>query len=368
MIRIRTGVVLRAVEVRPGLIEAEVDVDGRTELSVGYPTLTGPVAEGDRVVLNTTAVAEGLGTGGYHFVIAVLSGETIDPPAKGHVMKLRYTPLQAKVEAVEEQGSPHRPAMEAAEGLDGTPVVWIPLHSMLGAAAAGARAAGARRVAYVMTDGAALPSWFSAQIAALKEARLVDAVVTCGQALGGDLEAVNVFSGLIAARGVAGADVLVVGDGPGKVGTATRWGASDVASGMALNATRILGGRPVAALRVNFADAGYRHHGVSPHSITVLRDVALVPVHVAVPALDDEDRRGTIWEALKDARLEERHQLVEVTGQPALSLLRDRGVAMESMDRTVDREPEFFLGAGAAGVLAGRMAAGTAKWREGESP
>jgi hypothetical protein len=367
MIRIRTGVVLRAAEVRPGLIEADVDVEGRTELALAYPALTGPVADGDRVLLNTTAVAEGLGTGGYHFVMAVLGGEAIDPPAEGHVMKLRYTPLQAKVEVVEEQGSPHRPAVERADGLDGTPVAWIPLHSMLGAAAAGARASGARRVVYVMTDGAALPSWFSTQVATLKDARLVDAVVTCGQALGGDLEAVNVFSGLIAARGVAGADVVVVGDGPGKVGTASRWGASDVASGMALNATSILGGRPVAALRVNFADADYRHHGVSPHSITVLRDVALAPVHVAVPALVDEDRRGTIWEALKDARLEERHQLVEVTGQPALNLLRDRGVTIESMGRTVDQEPEFFLTAGAAGVLAGRMAVGSARWRQGGS-
>lgn len=363
MIRVRAGVVRRAVEARPGLIEAEVVVDGRTEPALAYPALTGPVTEGDRVLLNTTAVAAGLGTGGFHFVMAVSDGATIDPPAEGHVMKLRYTPLQAKLQTVEEQGSPHRDAVAGADGVHGLPVVWVPLHSMLGAAAAGARASGARRVAYVMTDGAALPAWFSAQVAALTEGRLVDTVVTCGQALGGDLEAVSVFSGLVAARAVADADVVVVGDGPGKVGTASVWGASDVASGMALNAAGILGGRPVAALRLNFADPAYRHHGLSPHSITVLRDVALVPVHVAVPALGDEDRRGAIWEALKEARLEERHQLVEVTGEPALNLLRDRGVTMESMGRTVEQEPELFLAAGAAGVLAGRMAAGSVRWR-----
>jgi Protein of unknown function (DUF3866) len=120
----------------------------------------------------------------------------------------------------------------------------------------------------------------------------------------------------------------------------------------------------VAALRVNFADPSYRHHGVSPHSITVLRHVALVAAHVAVPALEDEERRGRVWEALKEARLEERHQLVEVTGRPAVELLRERNVPMATMGRTDREDPAFFLAAGAAGVLAGRMAAGTAVWRQ----
>ncbi|MDQ4005715.1 MAG: DUF3866 family protein, partial [Actinomycetota bacterium] len=284
-----------------------------------------------------------------------------------HVLKLRYTPLQAKVVAVEEPESPHREAFESARGLDGLPAAWVPLHSMVGAAAAGARASGAERIAYVMTDGAALPLALSEQVHALREAGLLDAVVTAGQAFGGDLEAVNAFSGLLAASAVARADAVVVADGPGKVGTASRWGASDVAAGMVLNAISILGGRAVAALRVNFADPDYRHHGVSPHSITVLREIALAPVHVAVPVLDDEER-GVVWEALKDAGLEERHQLVEVTGQPAIDLLNERGVAGQSMGWTLEEEPALFLAAGAAGVLAGRLAAGSARWnREGIS-
>jgi Protein of unknown function (DUF3866) len=363
MIRIRPGEVVRAIERHAGLVELEVEVGGGVERALAYPALTGPVAEGDRVALNTTAVASGLGTGGYHFVMAVLRPVDLDPSSEGHVMKLRYTPVQAQVRAVEEQGSPDHGRIAEAEGLDGLPVVWIPLHSMLAPVVAGARAAGAERIVYAMTDGAALPAWYSDQAARLREAELLDAVITCGQALGGDVEAVNVFSGLLAGAVVRRADVVVVGDGPGKVGTSTRWGASDVASGMALNAAGILGGRPVAALRVNFADPRYRHHAVSPHSITVLRDVALVPVHVAVPSLPDEDRRGAVWEALKEARLEERHQLVEVSGEPAVDLLRARGIPAETMGRSLDEEPAFFLAAGAAGVLAGRMADGTARWR-----
>lgn len=341
----------------PGASELVVEVEGRAERALAYPALTGPVAEGATVLLNTTAVALGLGTGGYHFVVAVQGQADLDPEPEGHLMKLRYTPLQAKVRAVEEQGSPHRGALERVEGLEGLPVVWVPLHSMLGAACAGARAAGARRVVYAMTDGAALPMWFSGQVPALREAGLLDAVVTCGQALGGDHEAVNLFSGLLAARAVAGADVVVVGDGPGKVGTATRWGASDVAGGLALDVAAILGGRPVAALRLNFADSSYRHHGVSPHSLTVLREVALRPVSVAVPALEGE-RREAVWGALREAHLEERHRVVEVAGEPAVTLLTERGVPAETMGRSLEEEPAFFLAAGAAGVLGGRMAAG----------
>jgi hypothetical protein len=362
VIRLRNGTALRVARSRPGVLEVEVEVDGRREIALAYLDLTGPVAEGDPIVLNTTAVEEGLGTGGYHFVIAV-PGRDADPPPAGHVMKLRYTPLQAKVEAVEEQASPHHAVMAGAGHLDGMPVVWVPLHSMLGPAAAGARAAGATRVAYVMTDGAALPAAFSTQVAALRDAGLLDAVVSSGQAFGGDLEAVNVFSGLLAARSVAGADVAIVGDGPGKIGTATPWGATDVSSGLSLNAAGILSGRPIAALRVNLADPSYRHHGVSPHSITVLRHVALVAVHVAVPPLGNEDHRGRVWDAMKEARLEERHQLVEVTGEPAVELLRERNVPMATMGRTDRDDPAFFLAAGAAGVLAGRMAAGSAAWR-----
>ena len=354
---------LRATEVRPGLVELDVDVEGAEDLALAYPLLTGPVAKGDRVLLNTTAEALELGTGGYHFVVAVLGDRDLDPDVEGHVMKLRYTPLQAKVRTAEEQGSPDRDRIQAAKGLEGLPVVWAPLHSMVGAIAAGAKAAGTGKVVYVMTDGAALPAWLSDQVADLRRTGLIDTVITSGQAIGGDVEVVNVFSGLLAARAVSGADVAIVADGPGKVGTATKWGASDVSSGMTLNAAGILGGRPIATLRLGFGDPSYRHHGVSPHSITVLREVALVPVHIVVPALDDE-RRGMVWDALKGARLEERHQLVEVTGQPALDLLAELGVKTQTMGRKLEDDPEFFLAAGAAGVLAGRMAAGSERWRK----
>jgi hypothetical protein len=254
--------------------------------------------------------------------------------------------------------------MAAADSLDAVPVVWMPLHSMLGPVVAGARAAGADRVVFVMTDGAALPAGFSRLSRALTEAELLAGVVTAGQAFGGDLEAVTAFSGLLAARHVLGADVIAIGDGPGNTGTRTPWGTSNVGSAMALNAAAILGGRPVAALRISEADARPEHRGVSHHSITALSRVALAPVTVPVPALDDTALRESIWGRLRAEHLEERHQLVEANGAPAMERLERHGITPETMGRDVADDPVFFLSAGAAGVVAGRMAAGDRAWRD----
>ena len=379
MIRLRKATVSEVLDERPGAVEVSVALDPTGEppadplglaVAVVYPALVGPVGLGDRVLVNTTAVELGLGTGGVHFVVAVERSDAAVrsladiEPAEGRTMKLRYTPHQVAVTGAEEQGSHAREAIEDDSELAGVPVVWIPLHSMLGPAAAGARAAGASRVVYVMTDRAALPAPLSRVAAALRAIGLLEAVISTGQAFGGDLDTVNVFTGLLGARRALNADVVVVGDGPGNLGTATTWGASVLEAAMAMNAAGILGGRPVATLRVSFVDPRQRHRPVSHHSITALSRVALVPVHVAVPAIDDDARRRAVWTALTAARLEERHQLVEVNGRPALDLLAQHGFEPESMGRSPADDPEFFLGAGAAGVLAGRMATGDRAWDE----
>ena len=60
------------------------------------------------------------------------------------------------------------------------------------------------------TDGAGLPLALSDLVAALTDRGLIDATVTCGQAFGGDYEAVSVHSALAIARHVAGADAVVL--------------------------------------------------------------------------------------------------------------------------------------------------------------
>jgi hypothetical protein len=181
--------------------------------------------------------------------------------------------------------------------------------------------------------------------------------VSAGQSFGGDLESVNTFTGLLAAKAVRGADVILVGDGPGNTGTDTTWGSSAIESAMAMQAARILGGQVVAALRISFADARERHRGVSHHSLTALERVAPDQVVVAVPELAGPGQRDAVDAALR--RLVERHTLAAVDGAPAIELLERSGITAESMGRSFEDDPAFFLAAGAAGVLAGRMAAAT---------
>jgi hypothetical protein len=362
VIRRRRGIVSALGEARPGAHELLVRIDGADgeERALAYPDLVGEVSVGDAVLLNTTAVALGLGTGGEHLVIAVLRDHQPheDDPIPGRVMKARYTPLQTAVASVEET---HRDTLERSEGLAGTPVVCAPLHSMIGPAAAGAKVAGRARVVYVMTDGAALPGRFSRLVVALRDAGLLDGWITCGQAFGGELESVTVWSAMLAAKEVLGAEVILLADGPGNLGTDTTWGVSALTGGDALNAASALGGRPVSALRVSFADARDRHRGVSHHSLTILDRVCRVETSVPVPALPEGPEREAVWAPLRG--LAERHQLVEVEGRPALDELARRGVEITSMGRGVDDDPAFFRAAGAAGILAGRMAAGDRRWR-----
>src|SRR4029078_5157769 len=92
------------------------------------------------------------------------------------------------------------------------------------------------KLAYVMTDGAALPLALSDLVAQLRDRALRHATITCGHAVGGDYEAVSVYSALAIARHIIGADAAVVAMGPGIVGTATRLGVSGIEVGPVLDA------------------------------------------------------------------------------------------------------------------------------------
>src|SRR5262249_60846677 len=79
-----------------------------------------------------------------------------------------------------------------------------------------------------------------------------------------------------------------VAQGPGNLGSGTRWGFSGAACGEAVNAVAALGGRPVASLRISEADPRPRHRGISHHSLTSYGRVALARADVAVPELPGE--------------------------------------------------------------------------------
>jgi Protein of unknown function (DUF3866) len=366
-IAVEAATVVAVTARRPGATELSVRVDGADgdEAAIGYDQLTGELAAGDRVAVNTTAVRLGLGTGGLHVVMARLDAgaRPAGPPHPdhpGHIIKARYTPSQVAVLAVEEEASPHRAAVAAVDDLDGLPVVAAELHSMVPVIAAAARAADRGvRVAYVMSDGAALPFGLSRLAERMRTAGLLAGTLTAGQAFGGDLEAITVHSALAAAKAVLGADVVVVAQGPGGAGSGTRFGFSGVQMAEAVNAAGALGGRPLACLRLSGADARDRHRGVSHHTLTALGRLALARALVAVPVLDDPALAAVVGRQLEQAGVAARHELVEVAqSPPAAELLAAWGLEVATMGRGPAADPAFFAAAAAAGTLAGRLAAG----------
>ncbi|GAB3756687.1 DUF3866 family protein [Yimella radicis] len=336
--------------------------DGVEVAALAYIDLVGDPAVGDRVLLNTNAVDRRLGTGGVALVVALPDRLPPVPAAgDGHIMKARYTPLQTMVLGVDEQESPHHELLRDADDLGGVPTITADLHSAVPAVVAGLRESRPQLdVAYVMTDGGALPAAFSRAISGLRDAGWLSGVVTVGQAVGqafgGDLEAVNVYTGLLAARHVLGADVVVVAQGPGNLGTGTRWGFSGTSAGEALNAAYTLGGRPIASLRVSEGDARGRHHGISHHSRTAYTRVALVPADLPVPVIGDDfgakvSRQADDLVRESDGRL----RRIDVPVQGLREALDSSPVAMRTMGRGMDDDAASFLAAAAAGRYAASL-------------
>lgn len=311
----RTGAVTELLAERPGLQRVRVDGEPAYVLT----QLIGEVAVGDRVVVNTTAVELGLGTGGWHVVHWNLGRtEGWSERGPGHIMKLRYTSLQVDTGAGEE-------GVDLPERLDGLPVVACGLHSQLPCVAAVVRhLRPSARIAYVMTDGGSLPIALSDMVHELRTRGFVDLTITAGHAFGGDVEAVNLHSALALARH-HGADVVVAGIGPGVVGTGTKLGHTGLDVVAIVDAAAALGGTPILAVRFSDADERERHQGPSHHTMTA---VELAARQLVVPSPDDLD-------------------IPDVA-----ALLADAGLRVTTMGRGPEQDPAFFTWAGAAGVVA----------------
>lgn len=320
---LRRGTVTAVGERRERLVRLEVD----GVPCVAYPALTGPVEEGDDVLVNVQAQELGLGSGGFDVLHANLTRGLDLPVDEGaHVMKLPYTPLQHAVRHVEEDGA-------LADGLAGLPVVCCSLHSQVQPVLAGL--ADGTDVVYVQVAGGALPVDLSD---AVRGARLA-ARVAVGACTGGDAAAVTVASALAWAAG-RGAGAVVCAIGPGMVGTATALGHGGLSAAEAANVAGALGGAAVLAVRASEADPRERHRGVSHHTRAILR-LCRGPVAAAWPA----GRPCPEW--LAPAARE-----VDASGWREACA----GLSLSHMGRGPDEDGLFFEAAFAAGVLARELA------------
>jgi hypothetical protein len=359
VLKLRRGVVVATdpLTVRIGAEERAAWADG---------ALVGEVRDGDEVVVNTAARDLGLGSGGFDVVHVNLTRGLEGPGAdRLHVMKLNYTSLQHPVEPLES-------AVEAARGSAGdtaasaTPVLVVPLHGHLGPAAwAFAQAKGGeRRLGYVQTGGGALPGALSRDVRAFRDHGLLAAHVTSGPAYGGELEAISLIGGIDGAASDPrlALDALIVGPGPGILGSESRYGHGGMAALEAAHAALALGLPTVLAPRLSSSDPRPRHRGLSHHSAVVL-DLLLAPVRVPVPEaelegwplLDVDAPQGGSARAALDSLIEicgGRHDIA-VEGID-LDGYAQSGLPARTMGRAIDEDPLFF----AAALAAGRALAG----------
>lgn len=313
---------------------------------------------GQQVLVNTTAGSLGLGSGGFHLAVVPDPLELPCAPPSwsrrlGHIVKLRYTPLQLAVRACEEPGGPYHRSLRDGDTLNHLPVAVLGLHSMLGPLAAAfkwqtACAGGPARLAFVMTDSASLPAAVSRQLHRLRRLRLVDLTITAGQSFGGDLEAVHPASAL-AACVRAGADAAVVGPGPGIVGTRTRLGTTALEVASLCDLVGALGGQAVVPLRLSFADLRRRHRVVSHHVLTALGRLAARRAHVVLPAGLGRPARRQALARLAAAGVLQRHHVAEVVSPPPEIILELLEGDWDSMGRRFPEDPHPFLAAAAAG-------------------
>jgi len=357
VISIETGIIEKICWERKGLQCVEVRLAGEKEKALNYPALTGKVIPGQKVYLNTTAVKLGLGSGGYHFILLNPIRENIPLSSQGHIIKLRYTPIQFKVRTYEEKVWTKDPdvSLQKYPGLNNIPVVIGELHSMVAPfVTLFKRKHPDKRIVYIMTDSASLPLYLSDTVAKLRATNMLNGTVTCGHAFGGDIETVNVYSALIAAKEELAADVILLAPGPGVVGTGTRYGFSGIEQGEHIDRVHKFKGIPVFIPRISFADQRSRHYGLSHHSLTSLGEIASSGAYLPLPVLNKKKQRF-LFQQLKGAGLPGKHTLVLIKIPSLKIVLQNNFPDVKTMGRGVLEDPDFFIAVSAAALFTGNL-------------
>lgn len=377
MITTEVGKIIKILSEHEGMQELQVEVNRSQEKAYHYTDwLPVRLKPGDWVRLNTTAVRLKLGTGGYHFVIGVekaalpqiemsekLEGSFDDA---GHMMKLRYTPLQRSVLAVEEESSRFHSIFKEKHRLDGAPVLIGELHSMLPIVACWLHDLQITlqpqrpvKLNYIMTDGGALPLQMSRHVRNLKQLGWLSTTITYGHAYGGEIEAMNKFTAMLASRWVAKGDISLATMGPGIAGTGTLLGHTGMEITELIHAVYAMGGRPIVIPRISFCDARDRHYGLSHHTKATLGKMALCSAILPLPDLPQQDQKQHLKAQLQAWNIEQQHEIHwigNITSDRVRQALSDYPEVIKTMDRTFDEDEAFFMGVCAATQFAWEVA------------
>jgi hypothetical protein len=311
----------------------EVEIDGGRRRAWADPGLVGEMREGDEVVVNAAALDLGLGSGGFDVVhVNLMRGLGGGVAGGAHVMKLNYTSLQHPVEPVESLAGERK----------SVPVAVLPLHGHLAPAAwAAAQAWPGTRVGYVQTAGGALPGSLSRDVAMLRERGLLAGHITAAPSYGGEHEALSTVGALDAAARALDWDAVLVGPGPGIIGSDTEYGHGGMEALNSAHAALSLKLPTILSPRLSSGDPRERHRGLSHHTATVL-ELLLAPVTVAIPEGTAELASQISGASIGLHRAEE--VPVDLEGYAA------SGLPTTTMGRPLADDPLFFEAPLAAGA------------------
>jgi hypothetical protein len=336
-LKLRRGIVVSAAPL-------EIEVEGERRRAWADEALLGEMRVGDEVVVNTAALDLELGSGGFDVVhVNLTRGLEGGGGGDAHVMKLNYTSLQHPVEPTERQAVGDMAGMQPE--VPPVPVLVLPLHGHLAPAAWAAEQASSNlRVGYVQTGGGALPGSFSRDVKQLRERGLLAGHITAAPSYGGDKEALSTVGALDAAATDLSWDAILIGPGPGIIGSDTAYGHGGMSALENAHAALSLGRPTLISPRLSSSDPRPRHQGLSHHTRTVLQ-LLLAPVEVAIPKDEPE-----IAAALEPFDHHVEQVAVDLDGYAAADL------PATTMGRSLQDDPLFFKAALASGTFLARVA------------
>jgi hypothetical protein len=339
-LKLRRGVVVSTAPL-------EVEVEGERRRAWADEVLLGEMQEGDEVVVNVEALDLDLGSGGFDVVhVNLTRGLQGGGGGDAHVMKLNYTSLQHPLELVERPNSgfeTHDTGAKRTTRL--APVAVLPLHGHLAPAAwAAQRAAPGLSLGYVQTGGGALPGSISRDVKQLRECGLLAGHITAAPAYGGEHEALSTVGALDAAANALDWDAVLIGPGPGIIGSDTAYGHGGMSALDNAHAALSLGLQTLISPRLSSSDPRPRHQGLSHHTRTILQ-LLLAEVTVVIP--EGVPKVAAALEPF-DHRVEQ--VLVDLDGYATA------GLPTSTMGRSLQDDPLFFSAPLAAGTYLARVA------------
>jgi hypothetical protein len=322
----------------------EVEIEGERRRAWADEVLLGEMREGDEVVVNVAAIDLSLGSGGFDVVhVNLTRGLEGEGEGDAHVMKLNYTSLQHQVEPADRSTG-----RVMADIPTKVAVLVLPLHGHLAPAAwAISQTSPGVRVGYVQTGGGALPGSLSHDVRRLRERGLLAGHITAAPAYGGEHEALSTVGALDAAATELEWDAILIGPGPGIIGSDTAYGHGGMAALDSAHAALSLDLPTLISPRLSSTDPRPRHRGLSHHTRTVLQ-LLLARVEIAIPEGQPE-----IAAALEPFPHTVQPIPVDLDGYAAADL------PTITMGRTLQDDPLFFAAALAAGNLLADRIGGT---------